>query len=138
MAAHYDTAIVLAHPCRVRTRAKSGSAVQVATCFIITKLRNRRFFSLSVLIAANAELVAQINEPRVAPSRDKPPKFVSQRAPPTDISTPKISATPVEGAHGSEVLERKSGCSVLQMFRARVLNCAESQDRDPQSVRACV
>jgi transposase len=61
MAAHYDTAIVPARPYRARDKAKVEVAVQVATRFIIAKLRNRQFFSLSTLNAAVAELVAQIN-----------------------------------------------------------------------------
>ena len=42
-------------------KAKVEVAVQVATRFIIAKLRNRQFFSLAALNAAIAELVAQIN-----------------------------------------------------------------------------
>ena len=42
-------------------KAKVEVAVQVATRFIIAKLRNQQFFSLSALTAAIAELVAQIN-----------------------------------------------------------------------------
>jgi transposase len=61
MAAHYDTAIVPARPYRARDKAKVEVAVQVATRFIIAKLRNRTFFSLTELNAAIAELVAQIN-----------------------------------------------------------------------------
>jgi len=62
MAAHYDTAIVPARPYRARDKAKVEVAVQVATRFIIAKLRNRCFFSLVALNAAIAELVAQIND----------------------------------------------------------------------------
>jgi transposase len=61
MAAHYGTAIVPARPYRARDKAKVEVAVQVATRFIIAKLRNRQFFSLSALNVAIAELVAQIN-----------------------------------------------------------------------------
>jgi transposase len=61
MAAHYNTAIVPARPYRARDKAKVEVAVQVATRFIIAKLRNRQFFSLSALNAAIAELVTQIN-----------------------------------------------------------------------------
>jgi transposase len=61
MAAHYDTAIVPARPYRARDKAKVEVAVQIATRFIIAKLRNRQFFSLSALNVAIAELVAQIN-----------------------------------------------------------------------------
>jgi transposase len=62
MAAHYATAIVPARPYKPRDKAKVEVAVQVATRFIIAKLRNRRFFSLAELNAAIAELVAQLNE----------------------------------------------------------------------------
>jgi transposase len=62
MAAHYDTAIVPARPYRARDKAKVEVAVQVATRFIIAKLRNRRFFSLSALNAAIAERVEEIND----------------------------------------------------------------------------
>jgi hypothetical protein len=61
MAARYDTAIVPARPYRACDKAKVEVAVQVATRFIIAKLRNRQFFSLSMLNAAVAELVARIN-----------------------------------------------------------------------------
>jgi transposase len=61
MAAHYDTAIVPARPYRPRDKAKVEVAVQIATRFVIAKLRNRSFFSLSELNAAIAELVTQIN-----------------------------------------------------------------------------
>jgi transposase len=61
MAAHYNTAIVPARPYRARDKAKVEVAVQIATRFIIAKLRNRRFFSLAALNEAIAELVAQIN-----------------------------------------------------------------------------
>jgi transposase len=61
MAAHYNTAVVPARPYRARDKAKVEVAVQIATRFIIAKLRNRQFFSLSALNVAIAELVAQIN-----------------------------------------------------------------------------
>lgn len=61
MAAHYNTAVVPARPYRARDKAKVEVAVQVATRFIIAKLRNRQFFSLSALNAAIAELLAQVN-----------------------------------------------------------------------------
>jgi len=61
MAAHYGTAIVPARPYRARDKAKVEVAVQIATRFIIAKLRNRQFFSLSALNAAIAELLVQLN-----------------------------------------------------------------------------
>jgi transposase len=62
MAAHYGTAIVPARPYRARDKAKAEVAVQVATRFIIAKLRNQQFFALSALNAAIAELVTKIND----------------------------------------------------------------------------
>jgi transposase len=62
MAAHYGTAILPARPYRPRDKAKVEVGVQVATRFIIAKLRNRQFFSLTALNAAIAELVMQIND----------------------------------------------------------------------------
>jgi transposase len=61
MAAHYATAIVPARPGKPRDKAKVEVAVQVATRWIVAKLRNRRFFSLSDLNTAIAELVTQLN-----------------------------------------------------------------------------
>jgi transposase len=62
MAAHYGTTILPARPYRPRDKAKAEVGVQVATRFIIAKLRNRQFFSLTALNAAIAELVMQIND----------------------------------------------------------------------------
>jgi transposase len=61
MAAHYDTAIVPARPNKPRDKAKVEVAVQVATRWIIAKLRNRRFFSVAELNAAIAELLVHLN-----------------------------------------------------------------------------
>ena len=62
MAAHYSTTILPARPYRPRDKAKAEVGVQVATRFIIAKLRNRQFFSLTALNAAIAKLVTQIND----------------------------------------------------------------------------
>jgi transposase len=61
MAAHYSTTILPARPYRARDKAKVEVGVQIATRFIIAKLRNRQFFSLTALNAAITELVTQIN-----------------------------------------------------------------------------
>jgi transposase len=61
MAAHYGTAAVPARPKKPRDKAKVEVGVQVATRWIIAKLRNRRFFSLAELNAAILELVTQLN-----------------------------------------------------------------------------
>ena len=62
MAAHYSTTILPARPYRPRDKSKAEVGVQIATRFIIAKLRNRQFFSLTALNAAIAELVTQIND----------------------------------------------------------------------------
>ena len=61
MAAHYETAIVPARPRKPRDKAKVEVAVQVATRWIIAKLRNRRFFSLAALNVAIRECLAVLN-----------------------------------------------------------------------------
>ena len=61
MAAHYDTAIVPARPYKPRDKAKVEVGVQLATRWIIAKLRKRTFFSLAELNAAIAVEVAALN-----------------------------------------------------------------------------
>ena len=62
MAAHYDTAIVPARPRKPRDKAKVEAAVLVATRWVIAKLRNRHFFSLTELNAAIRDCVTQLND----------------------------------------------------------------------------
>jgi transposase len=62
MARHYGTAILPARPNKPRDKAKVEVGVQIATRWIIAKLRNRTFFSLSELNEAIRGLVAQIND----------------------------------------------------------------------------
>jgi len=62
MAVHYDTAIVPARPRKPRDKAKVEVAVQVATRWIIAKLRNIRFFSLVELNAAIRDCVTALND----------------------------------------------------------------------------
>jgi transposase len=62
MAAHYDTAIVPARPRKPRDKAKVEAAVLVATRWVVAKLRNLRFFSLTELNAAIGDCVTQLND----------------------------------------------------------------------------
>jgi transposase len=62
MAHHYCTAVIPARPRRPKDKSKVEVAVQVATRWVIAKLRNRRFFSLVELNAAIQELVTQLND----------------------------------------------------------------------------
>ncbi len=61
MAAHYGTAIVPARPYKPRDKAKVEVGVQVATRWIIAKLRKRQFFSLAEVNGAIAVEVAALN-----------------------------------------------------------------------------
>jgi transposase len=61
MAAHYNTAIVPARPRKPRDKAKVEAAVQLATRWIIAKLRNRQFFSLGDLNTAIRDCVTTLN-----------------------------------------------------------------------------
>jgi transposase len=61
MAAHYNTAVVPARPRKPRDKAKAEVAVQVAQRWIVARLRNRRFFSLSELNEAIRDLLDRLN-----------------------------------------------------------------------------
>ena len=61
MAAHYDTVIVPARPRKPRDKAKVEVAVLLATRWIIAKLRNRQFFSLTDLNDAIRDCVTALN-----------------------------------------------------------------------------
>src|SRR5215475_9432647 len=61
MAKHYATAIVPARPNKPKDKAKVEVGVQVATRWVIAKLRKRTFFSLAELNAAIRDCVEQIN-----------------------------------------------------------------------------
>ena len=90
MAAHYGTAIVPARPGKPRDKAKVEVAVQVATRWIVAKLRNRRFFSLSELNAAISELTTQLN------ARVTRHLGTSRRALFDEIERPALKPLPVE------------------------------------------
>jgi transposase len=90
MAHHYGTAVVPARPYRPKDKAKVEVAVQVATRWIIAKLRNRCFFSLAELNAAIRDLVTQLND-RVTRHLG-----ASRRALFDEIERPALKALPVE------------------------------------------
>ena len=62
MASHYDTAVVPARPYKPRDKAKVEVAVLLATRWIIAKLRNRQFFSLTELNIAIRDCVTALND----------------------------------------------------------------------------
>jgi transposase len=61
-ATHYGTAILPARPRKPRDKAKVEAGVLVVERWILARLRNQRFFSLSELNAAIAKLVVDLNE----------------------------------------------------------------------------
>ena len=61
MAAYYDLIVIPARPGKPRDKAKVEAAVLLAERWIIAKLRNRTFFSLTEANAAIAEALDQLN-----------------------------------------------------------------------------
>jgi len=62
MAAHYVVAVVPARPVKPRDKAKAEAGVQVVERWIVAALRKRKFFTLSELNQAIAELLKRLNE----------------------------------------------------------------------------
>jgi len=103
MAAHYGTAIVPARPYKPRDKAKVEVGVQVATRWIIAKLRKRTFFSLAELNAAIAVEVAALN---VRVTRHL---AASRKALFDDIEKPALKKLPAEPYVYAEWKECKLG-----------------------------
>jgi transposase len=61
MARHYGTAIVPARPYKARDKPKVEVGVQIAQRWILARLRNETFFSLTALNARIAELREELN-----------------------------------------------------------------------------
>ncbi|MGH9094940.1 MAG: IS21 family transposase [Acidimicrobiales bacterium] len=62
MAAHYQLAVIPARAGKPRDKAKAEAGVLLAERWILARLRNRRFYSLSEANAAVADCVAWIND----------------------------------------------------------------------------
>src|SRR3974377_2546863 len=90
LAHHYGPAGVPARPRRPKDKSKVEVGVQVATRWVIAKLRNRRFFSLAELNVAIRELVTQLND-RVTRHLG-----TSRRALFEEIGRPALKKLPVE------------------------------------------
>jgi transposase len=61
MALHYGTAILPARPAKPRDKAKVEGGIRIAQRWILGRLRNRVFHSLSALNAAIVECIADLN-----------------------------------------------------------------------------
>ena len=90
MAKHYRTAILPARPRKARDKSKVEVGVQVATRWVIAKLRNRTFFSLAELNAAIRECVDAIN------NRVTRHLGTSRRALFEEIESPALKALPAK------------------------------------------
>src|SRR6201987_918466 len=64
MAMHYSVEVLPARPYKPRDKAKAENAVWVAERWIIAALRHRKFFSISELNEAIAELLEKLNHRR--------------------------------------------------------------------------
>ncbi|HEX6260155.1 MAG TPA: IS21 family transposase, partial [Woeseiaceae bacterium] len=61
LAQHYGMAAIPAPPASPRSKAKVETGVLIAQRWILARLRNRTFFSLTELNNAVAELVEELN-----------------------------------------------------------------------------
>jgi transposase len=64
MARHYDTAILAARPSRPRDKAKVEQGVLMVERWLLGRLRNRTFLSLSELNVAIRDMLKRLNEER--------------------------------------------------------------------------
>jgi transposase len=103
LATHYNTAVVPARPYKPRDKAKVEVGVQLAERWIIAKLRNRRFFSLSELNAAIRDCVIQLND------RISRHLGASRRALFEEIDRPALKPLPQEPYAYAEWQERRVG-----------------------------
>jgi transposase len=103
MAAHYDTAIVPARPLKPRDKAKVEVAVQVATRWIIAKLRNAQFFSLAELNEGIRDCVTVLND-RVSRHLG-----ASRRTLFEDLDRPALKPLPAETYTYAEWKQCKAG-----------------------------
>jgi len=104
MAAHYDTAILPARPCRPRDKAKVEAAVLIIERWLLGRLRHRRFYSLAELNTAIGELLRQLNEER--PLRRL---GVTRRALLEELDRPNLKRLPAEPYSFAEWRVRRVG-----------------------------
>lgn len=62
MAEHYGTAVLPARPYHPKDKAKAETGVLLVTRWILARLRNEQFFSLSALNARISELLVKLND----------------------------------------------------------------------------
>src|SRR5438105_6005786 len=104
MAAHYDTAILPTRPCRPRDKAKVEAAVLIMERWILGRLRNQRFYSLTALNEAIRALLVRVNDQR--PIRRL---GVTRRQLLEDLDRPVLRSLPVEPYVFAEWRARRVG-----------------------------
>ena len=103
LATHYCTAILPARPRKPRDKAKVEVGVLVVERWILGRLRNRRFFSLSELNQAIAELVVDLN------ARPMRRLGVSRRDRFLELDCPALKPLPAEPYEYAEWRLRRVG-----------------------------
>src|SRR5882724_6413014 len=102
-ATHYGTAILPARPRRPRDKAKVEVGVQVVERWILARLRNQRFFSLTELNGAILALLGELN------NRPMRHLGVSRRQLFDELDRPALAALPVEPYVYAEWRQRRVG-----------------------------
>lgn len=112
-AQHYGMAVIPAPPRKPKAKAKVETGVLIAQRWILARLRNRTFFSLTELNNAVAELVEELNSRRFKKLEG------TRRSAFEELDRPAMTALP---AVRFEVAERKTQ-------RANIDYCVEFDDR---------
>jgi len=102
-ATHYGTAILPARPRRPRDKAKVEVGVQVVERWILARLRNQRFFSLTELNGAIAMLLGELN------GRPMRRLGVSRQQLFDELDRPALAALPIEPYVYAEWRQRRVG-----------------------------
>jgi transposase len=103
LATHYGTAILPARPYKPRDKAKVEVGVLLVERWILARLRNRRFWALSELNQAIAELVADLN------ARPMRRLAVSRRDMFIELDRPALKELPAEPFEYAEWRVRRVG-----------------------------
>src|SRR6185436_20529424 len=102
-ASHYGTAILPARPRRPRDKAKVEVGVQVVERWILARLRDQRFFSLTELNGAIAMLLGELN------GRPMRRLGVSRQQLFDELDRPALAALPIEPYVYAEWRQRRVG-----------------------------
>ena len=138
LATHYRIAILPARPRRPRDKAKVEVGVLVVERWILARLRNRRFFSLSELIQAIAELFADLNaRPMRRLGISRRDLFVELDTPPTldssDTNSVRSSLSSRLLCQRSRALPKTAATALRATPASRATSPAAGQDTGPSA-----